>query len=178
MLGGFGEPCDLCFDLFFDQIGNETLNSLFDSALEPSPGRVASTIPEVCLTAACWISSLTSSSIDPSCSRTHIGQCGANGVGLFADHSIDALFDQRARDFENAVPDDGFEEAHFAREDLRECRGEQRFKHLCQPLLREGRTHLRTHFCFHRLGHEEARSFPTIWGSRSAIFFSVRSDMD
>ena len=106
------EACDLCFDLLFGQIWHETQNSLFDllsgcrpdECFDHSRGLLGSSLLDLFLD-----ESLKRSELFPN----HIGQCGANGIDFFADELIDALFDQGARDFENAVSNDGFEEGHF-----------------------------------------------------------------
>ena len=106
------ESCDLCFDLLFGQVWHETLNSLFDllsgyrmdECFDHFRGLLGGSLLDLFLD-----ESLDRSELFPN----HIGQCGANSIGLFADKWIDTLFDQGAHDFENAVPNDGLEEGHF-----------------------------------------------------------------
>ena len=106
------ESCDLCFDLHFGQVWHETLNGLTDLLSGHRPDECFDHFRSL------LGGSLLDLFLDESLDRSklfpnHIGQCGTNGIGLFADKSIDALVDQRACDFDNAVPNDGFEEGHF-----------------------------------------------------------------
>ena len=106
------ESCDLCFDLLFGQVWHETLNRLTDLLSGHRPDECFDHFRSL------LGGSLLDLFLDKSLDRSevfpnHVGQCGANGIDFFADELIDALFDQWARGFENAVPYDGFEERHF-----------------------------------------------------------------